>query len=126
MAATRIPSPAPAARAPKTKGPKALSDAALELIAARFRALAEPVRLRLLSTLMQGERTVGQLVEAAGTGQANVSKHLATLKDAGMVATRREGLNTVCRISDPTIHQLCEIMCGRLRDEATARARVFE
>ena len=77
---------------------KQLPDAALELIAHRFRALSEPVRLKLLSALMQGEKNVTQLVEAAGTGQANVSKHLAILKQAGMITTKREGLATLCSI----------------------------
>ena len=58
---------------PSSSAPaKALSDAALAMIASRFRALAEPLRLRLLNKLMEGEFTVGQLVEVTGTGQANV------------------------------------------------------
>ena len=96
---------------------KPLSDEALSLIATRFRALSEPVRLRLLNTLMAGECTVGDLVKAAGTGQANVSKHLAVLREAGMVATRREGLSTLCSIADPMVMQLCELMCARLKAE---------
>lgn len=106
--------------------PKQLSDVALELIATRFRALSEPMRLRLLNTLMQGERTVGQLVEASGSGQANVSKHLAVLKDAGMVGTRKEGLSTFCYIADPMVNELCEMMCRRLRGEMEAKARALE
>jgi len=102
---------------------KQLPDAALELIAQRFRALSEPVRLRLLNALMQGEKNVTQLVEAARTGQANVSKHLSVLKQAGMISTRRDGLTTVCAISDPAISQLCGIMCARLKDEHERRAR---
>jgi ArsR family transcriptional regulator len=105
---------------------KALSDAALTLIASRFRALAEPVRLRLLNTLMEGELTVGQLAEIAGTGQANVSKHLAVLKEARMIATRREGLSTWCSIADASVFQLCEIMCARLKAEHEERARQLE
>lgn len=105
----------PTTRNRKPAAPKSLPDSALEMIAHRFRALSEPVRLRLLSTLMAGERNVTQLVEAAGTGQANVSKHLSVLKHAGMIATRRDGLNTICFISDPSIHQLCEIMCAKLK-----------
>jgi DNA-binding transcriptional ArsR family regulator len=101
----------------------ALPDAALEILAQRFRALSEPVRLRLLNTLMLGEQNVTQLVEASGTGQANVSKHLAVLKQAGMVSTRREGLNTVCFISDPTIFQLCQIMCDKLKADHAALGR---
>lgn len=109
----------------KPEPPKALPDAALEMIAARFRALAEPVRLRLLSTLMSGERNVTQLVEATTTGQANVSRHLAVLRDAGMISMRREGLSTVCAICDPTVFELCEIMCTRLRADTKARAKAL-
>ena len=105
--------------------PKALSDSALSLIATRFRALSEPVRLRLLNTLMQGERSVTQLVEASGTGQANVSKHLSVLREAGMVAMRREGLLTICSIADPAIIQLCDIMCAKLKAEHEERAKAL-
>ncbi|RYD37762.1 MAG: transcriptional regulator [Verrucomicrobiaceae bacterium] len=102
---------------------KQLSDTALELIAARFRALAEPMRLRLLNLLMQGEQTVGQLVEASGSSQANVSKHLALLRDAGMVGVRKEGLSSVCFIADPIVNELCDMMCRRLREEMEGKAR---
>ena len=102
---------------------KQLSDAALELIATRFRALSEPMRLRLLNLLMQGEKTVGQLVKASGSGQANVSKHLALLRDAGMVGVRKEGLTSVCFIADPIVKELCDMMCCRLREEMEGKAR---
>lgn len=95
------------------------------MIAARFRALSEPVRLRLLNTLMQGECSVTQLVEASGTGQANVSKHLAVLRDSGMVATRREGLLTMCSIADPIIIQLCDIMCAKIKAEHEEKRRAL-
>lgn len=111
------------AQTKRSPGSKRLPDAALELIAHRFRALSEPVRLRLLSALMQGEKNVTQLVEAAGTGQANVSKHLSILKQAGMIATRREGLATLCSISDPAIIQLCEIMCAKLKADNEEHTR---
>jgi len=102
---------------------KRLSDAALDLIATRFRALSEPMRLRLLNLLMQGEQTVGQLVEASGSGQANVSKHLALLRDAGMVGVRKEGLTSVCFIADPIVNELCDMMCRRLREEMEGKAK---
>ncbi len=102
---------------------KQLSDAALELIATRFRALSEPMRLRLLNLLMQGEKTVGQLVEATGSGQANVSKHLAVLREAGMVGVRKEGLTSVCFIADPIVNELCDMMCCRLREEMEGKAK---
>ncbi len=109
-------------RKSKTEPAKELSPLALQLIASRFKALSEPVRLRLLNILMQGERTVGQLVEASGSGQANVSKHLAVLRGAGMVGTRKEGLSTVCFISDEIVKDLCEMMCSRLREEMESKA----
>lgn len=109
----------------KSSKPKAMSDTALAMIAARFRALSEPVRLRLLNLLMQGEHTVGQLVEASGSGQANVSKHLALLRDAGMVGMRKEGLSTICYIADPVVNELCEMMCSRLREEMEGKAKAL-
>lgn len=110
----------------KAEEKKELSPLALELIAARFRALSEPMRLRLLNGLMGGEKTVGQLVEASGSSQANVSKHLAVLREAGMIAMRKEGLSTVCEIADPIVNELCEMMCNRLREEMESRARAFD
>ena len=102
--------------------PPPLSMLALELIASRFRALSEPMRLRLLNLLMQGEQTVGGLVEASGSSQANVSKHLALLRDAGMIGMRKEGLTTICYIADPIVGELCDLMCSRLRVEMASKA----
>lgn len=105
---------------------KELSPLALELIAGRFRALSEPMRLRLLNLLMGGEMTVGQLVAATGSSQANVSKHLSVLREAGMIAMRKEGLTSVCFIADPIVNELCEMMCSRLREEMESRAQAFD
>jgi DNA-binding transcriptional ArsR family regulator len=102
-----------------------MTDKALELVAMRFRALSEPMRLKLLNVLMQGEHTVGQLVEATGSGQANVSKHLAMLREAGMIGMRKEGLSTYCYIADAMVNELCEMMCRRLREEMEAQARAL-
>jgi DNA-binding transcriptional ArsR family regulator len=102
---------------------KSLSDSALELIAARFRALSEPMRLRLLNLLMQGEQSVGQLVEATGSSQANVSKHLSLLREAGMLGVRKEGLTSIYFIADPMVNDLCEMMCYRLRVEMEDKAK---
>jgi DNA-binding transcriptional ArsR family regulator len=97
-----------------------LSDKALELIAGRFKLLAEPMRLRLLRHLMEGEHTVTELVTQTGAGQANVSKHLTQLADAGMLGRRKEGLNVFYFIADPTIFDLCALVCRGL-EERTAR-----
>lgn len=110
------------AKKSKKKTEMPISAMALELIASRFRALSEPMRLRLLNILMQGDSSVGDLVAAAGSSQANVSKHLSILREAGMVSMRKEGLSTLCSIGDPVVHELCEMMCSRLSEEMEQKA----
>ena len=110
----------------KSEPKKELSPLALELIAARFRALSEPMRLRLLNLLMGGEKSVGQLVEATGSSQANVSKHLSVLREAGMIVMRKEGLSSFCFIADPIVNELCEMMCSRLREEMESKVQAFD
>src|SRR5690242_12676762 len=89
-----------------------LTEEALGLIAARFRILSEPMRLKLLHVLGRDEMSVGDLVQATGGGQANVSKHLSLLLDAGIVRRRKEGLSVFYRVSDGTIFELCELVCA--------------
>ncbi len=100
---------------------KVLSDDALGLIAGRFRLLAEPMRLRILHTLGDREMAVGELVAATGANQANVSKHLGILLDAGVVARRKEGLTANYRVSDESIFELCDLVCSRLKDHLDTR-----
>ncbi|HEU5040013.1 MAG TPA: metalloregulator ArsR/SmtB family transcription factor [Gemmatimonadales bacterium] len=98
--------------------PKSLTPQMLGLVAERLRALAEPARLQILNQLRDDERTVTELVEATGLGQANVSKHLQLLLAAGFVSRRKEGLFTYYRLADHDVFRVCEIMCGRLESEA--------
>ena len=69
--------------------PHPLPEDLVELIARRFRVLGEPMRIRLLDRLRDGEATVGELSEALAASQQNVSKHLAVLSDAGVSAGAR-------------------------------------
>ncbi|MFI4936791.1 MAG: ArsR/SmtB family transcription factor, partial [Caulobacterales bacterium] len=69
-----------------------LSDEALQLVAHRFSVLAEPMRLRLIQALFEGERNVTDLVDATSGTQANVSRHLQTLTAAHILTRRKEGL----------------------------------
>ncbi|MGE0713195.1 MAG: ArsR/SmtB family transcription factor [Planctomycetota bacterium] len=96
----------------KTKHP--LSPEALELVAQRFKALSDPTRLALLQALFQGELTVQELCERTGTAQANASKHLALLTRQGVLARRKDGLFVRYRIDDPSVMDLCEVVCGSL------------
>jgi ArsR family transcriptional regulator len=79
------------------------------------------MRLRILNILREREMSVGELVAATAANQANISKHLGTLLDAGVVARRKEGLNSFYRVSDESIFDLCDVVCTRLRDQLSAR-----
>jgi DNA-binding transcriptional ArsR family regulator len=97
----------------------------MALVAERFKALAEPARLQILNELRGGELTVGELVEATGLGQANVSKHLQLLHTMHFVSRRKDGLFVYYALADKTVFQLCDLMCGRLEAEAKARRKVL-
>ena len=97
----------------------------LALIAERFKVLSEPARLQILSTLRNGEMTVGELVDATGLSQANVSKHLQQLHRVAFVGRRKDGLHVYYALADEDVFQLCDVMCGRLAAEAKARQRLL-
>ena len=99
-----------------------LPPGALELIAARFRVLGEPSRLRLIAALEKGEKNVTELVEATELTQANVSRHLQTLTGAGMLGRRKDGLNVYYFIADKSLFELCDLVCSRLHKELAAKA----
>ena len=104
---------------------KQLSDEALEMIASRFKLLSDPMRLRILHTLGREEMTVSQLVEATGGGQANISKHLGALLEAGIVARRKEGLNAFYKVADMGVFELCETVCNRLESQFVSRKNML-
>ena len=103
----------------------ALTPAVMNLVAERFRALGEPSRLQILSCLRGGEMTVGELVEATGCGQANVSKHLHILRSIGFVKRRKEGLFVYYSLADKGVLGLCDTMCGRLEAELRQREKLI-
>jgi DNA-binding transcriptional ArsR family regulator len=82
--------------------------------------VAEPMRIRLLDHLRDGEATVGDLSDALGASQQNVSKHLAVLADAGVVGRRRNGNHVLYRIVDESVLTLCETVCGSLEQQLQA------
>ena len=100
-------------------------DALLDLIAGRFRLLGDPLRLKLLAALTEGEMRVGDLVALTHAGQANVSKHLAILADGGLVARRKAGTSTWYSISDPATYTLCDVVCTGILERAAAQVRAL-
>jgi len=106
--------------------PHPLPDELAQLVARRFRLLSEPMRLHLLDTLRDGERTVGELADRLGASQQNVSKHLAALHDGGIVRRRKVGNHVGYAIDDASIFELCEIVCGGLQARIAELARLLE
>ena len=104
-------------------GKFALTPDVMEMVAERFKALAEPARLQLLNCLQGGELTVNELVEETGLGQANVSKHLQLLHNLGFVTRRKEGLFVYYALADASVFKLCDIMCGRIEAHVAAQKR---
>ena len=102
-----------------------LTPEVLRLVAERFKALAEPARLQILSCLRGGALTVTELVAETGLSQANVSKHLQLLHSTGFVRRRKDGLFVSYTLADKQIFQLCDTMCGRLEAEMKARFKVL-
>ena len=102
-----------------------LTPQVLALMAERFKALSEPARLQILNCLRASEMTVGELVQATGLGQANVSKHLQQLHATAFVNRRKEGLFVYYELADERVFALCDLMCGRLEAEIKARAELL-
>jgi DNA-binding transcriptional ArsR family regulator len=94
--------------------PHPLPNDLVELIARRFRAIGDPVRIRLLDQLRDGEQTVNELSIRLGAGQQNVSKHLGVLADAGILVRRKDRNHVYYRIADNDVLGLCEQVCGSL------------
>jgi DNA-binding transcriptional ArsR family regulator len=104
-----------------------LSQEVAELIAGRFSALGDPMRLRILDTLrLNGEASVGGLAEALDARHANVSKHLGVLYAAKIVARRKQATSVIYWISDPVVFEVCDRICGALRDDLDRLGALLE
>jgi DNA-binding transcriptional ArsR family regulator len=95
--------------------PRPLPEELVQLIAQRFRVLGEPMRIKLLDRLRDGEATVQELQQAVGASQQNVSKHLGVLLHARMVSRTKHGTSARYAIADDSVFELCEHVCGGLR-----------
>lgn len=97
----------------------------LERIADRLKALADPTRLQILHALENGERNVSDLLTEVGGSQANVSKHLARMRQAGIVRSRRDGTSVFYRVIDPTAFAVCRTVCDALELRAESERSLF-
>ncbi|RZQ64891.1 ArsR family transcriptional regulator [Amycolatopsis suaedae] len=94
----------------------------VEMVAKFFRALSDPVRLRLLEFLLHDEHTVTECVTHVGLSQGRVSTHLGCLADCGYVEVRREGRFAYYRVGDPRVAELVLLARSLAADNATALA----
>ena len=108
--------PAPSAFADHVTPPLPADDEVFDLAARTFRVMSAPMRLKIISALCQGEKSVTQLLEAVQTTQPNMSQHLASLFRAGVVGKRREGVMIHYRITDERVVSLCRTLCQHLSD----------
>jgi DNA-binding transcriptional ArsR family regulator len=97
-----------------------------EVIAHRLRAIAEPMRIRLLDRLRDGDACVGELVATTGASQQNVSKHLLVLLDAGIVGRRKHGNHVYYRVVDEGVFALCEQICGTIERQLLELSSLLE
>ena len=84
----------------------------LKRLAALFATLSDPARLRILNCLREGPRSVGDIHRSCRLKQANTSKHLRVLREAGLVTPQRAGTTVHYAISEPLIFGLCDLACG--------------
>jgi DNA-binding transcriptional ArsR family regulator len=94
-------------------------------VAEYFSVLGEPMRLKILNVLRDGEKCVQDLVEATNTSQANVSKHLKVMMQAGILNRRSEGTLAYYSVQDDLIFELCNLVCDRLACRIEQQARHF-
>ena len=86
----------------------------LERMAARFKVLGEPMRLKILQSVCHSPRAVGDIVAATGASQANVSKHLALLAAAGILRREKAGQRVYYGVKDRLAVKLCELVRAQL------------
>jgi DNA-binding transcriptional ArsR family regulator len=83
-----------------------VDDERLERGARCLKTLAHPLRLKILAVIGEGEATVGEILEATGTSQPNVSQHLGQMRDRGVLVARREANQVFYRVRDPKLFEL--------------------
>ena len=97
----------------------------LDRVAAFFRAFSETTRLALLQELKSGPKSVSELVEELSCTQANISKQLQVLHQAGILSREKIGTSVVYAICEPTVLDLCKIACDKLNRETKRKPLVF-
>jgi DNA-binding transcriptional ArsR family regulator len=107
------------------KSAESVPSEVVQQVAEYFGVLSEPMRLRILNALRDGEKCVQDLVETTATSQANVSKHLKVMLQAGILNRRSEGTSAYYSVADDLIYDLCNLVCDRLATRIEMQAQHF-
>ncbi|PSB16305.1 transcriptional regulator [Phormidesmis priestleyi ULC007] len=107
------------------KTAKPVPQEVVQQVADYFSVLGEPMRLRILNLLRDGEKCVQDLVEVTDTSQANVSKHLKVMLQAGILTRRSKGTLAYYSVEDDLIFDLCNLVCDRLASRIEEQAKSF-
>ena len=108
-----------AKRSLKEETPPAIeSDEVFDLAAEVFRVMSAPMRLKIISCLCNGEKNVSELLAEIDTTQPNMSQHLNTLYQAGVLGKRREGVQIYYRIVNDRVVTLCRAVCTQIAIES--------
>lgn len=102
-----------------------MSPEVVGFVAQRFKVLSEPLRLQILQYLENGEASVSDVTHAVNSTQPNVSKHLRILQDGDLVARRQVGNTVYYRIADDSVFELCQVVCGSLKEKFAQRRSIF-
>lgn len=95
-------------------------------VAEYFKVLSEISRLQIVSCVKSGAMNVSEIGEATGLGQANLSKHLKLLTQAGILSRKPQGVSVYYEISDPLTLELCELVCDRIYQRMQEQAKQFK
>ena len=87
-----------------------MADRLFHLHADVCKTLSHPKRLEILSILTDKEMAAGDIVKKMRVAKANVSQHLALMRNAGILEARRDGVNIYYRVSSPKVIQACDLM----------------
>ena len=105
---------------------KTTDDRLFVLHAEVCKAMASPTRLKILDALGRGERSVDAMARSLKLRKANLSQHLAVLRQRGIVATRRDGLNIYYRCANPKMLKACAILREVLLEQLAEGGRLID
>jgi DNA-binding transcriptional ArsR family regulator len=103
-----------------------MTDERIEQVSMRFKVLAEPMRLKILRTICEEEKSVQEIVKLTKANQANISKHLSMMAESGIVSRRKDGLNCYYTLADESIFQVCQIVTKSVEAKLLGRLKQFQ